>query len=36
VLHFSVIHRSFGWHGASFLWPVALSLAVGVLALALP
>jgi len=36
VLHFSVIHRSFGWHGASFLWPVALSLAVGVLLLALP
>ncbi|SMR71184.1 hypothetical protein SAMN04488030_0811 [Aliiroseovarius halocynthiae] len=22
VLHFSVIHRSFGWHGAAFLAPV--------------
>jgi hypothetical protein len=22
VLHFSVINRSFGWHGVSFLWPV--------------
>jgi hypothetical protein len=25
VLHFSVIHRSFGRHGVSFLWPVALA-----------
>ncbi len=22
LLHFSVITRSFGWHGALFLWPV--------------
>ena len=22
VLHFAVIHRSFGWHGAAFLLPV--------------
>lgn len=22
ILHFSVIHRSFGWHGAAFLAPV--------------
>ncbi|WP_188527295.1 hypothetical protein [Sinisalibacter lacisalsi] len=36
VLHFSVIHRSFGWHGASFLWPVALALALsGLVALPL-
>ena len=34
VLHFSVIHRSFGWHGASFLWPVALAVALAGLALA--
>lgn len=26
VLHFSVIHRSFGLHGVSFLWPVVGSL----------
>lgn len=23
VLHFAVIHRSFGRHGATFLWPIA-------------
>jgi hypothetical protein len=28
VLHFAVIHRSFGRHGMSFLWPVALSVVV--------
>jgi len=32
VLHFSVIHRSFGWHGSAFLLPilgaVALSAAI--------
>lgn len=33
VLHFSVIHRSFGRHGASFLWPVALAVALAALAL---
>lgn len=22
ILHFAVIHRSFGYHGASFLWPI--------------
>jgi hypothetical protein len=26
LLHFAVIHRSFGYHGVSFLWPVALAL----------
>lgn len=26
VLHFAVIHRSFGFHGVGFLWPVALAL----------
>jgi hypothetical protein len=26
LLHFAVIHRSFGLHGAGFLWPVVLSL----------
>ena len=33
VLHFAVIHRSFGRHGASFLWPVltALALSAGTL-----
>ncbi|PID36612.1 MAG: hypothetical protein CR993_04505 [Rhodobacterales bacterium] len=32
VLHFAVIHRSFGYHGGSFVWPVgaALGLSVGV------
>jgi hypothetical protein len=28
VLHFAVIHRSFGRHGTAFLWPVAAALAV--------
>ncbi len=28
VLHFSVIHRSFGRHGPGFLWPVLLALGV--------
>lgn len=28
VLHFSVIHRSFGRHGMQFLWPVLAALAV--------
>ncbi len=28
VLHFAVIHRSFGWHGAAFLWPVIGAVAV--------
>lgn len=27
VLHFAVIHRSFGRHGTAFLWPVAAALA---------
>lgn len=31
VLHFSVIHRSFGFHGASFLWPVAVALGLSTL-----
>jgi len=31
VLHFAVIHRSFGRHGASFLWPVALALGLSTL-----
>lgn len=26
ILHFAVIHRSFGYHGAGFIWPVALAL----------
>lgn len=32
VLHFAVIHRSFGRHGAGFLWPVAVSVGLSVLA----
>ncbi|GKY87516.1 hypothetical protein [Sinisalibacter aestuarii] len=32
LLHFAVIQRSFGRHGASFLWPVALALALSGLA----
>lgn len=28
LLHFAVIHRSFGFHGAGFLWPVFVSLVV--------
>ena len=28
LLHFAVIHRSFGFHGAGFLWPVLVSLVV--------
>lgn len=28
ILHFAVIHRSFGRHGASFLWPVLTALAL--------
>lgn len=32
MLHFAVIHRSFGFHGASFLWPVAAALGLSVLA----
>ncbi|MDE9451809.1 hypothetical protein J3R80_15150 [Aliiroseovarius sp. Z3] len=27
-LHFSVIHRSFGCHGATFLWPVLVAVVV--------
>lgn len=34
VLHFSVIHRSFGRHGAGFLWPVAGAVALSVAAYA--
>jgi hypothetical protein len=35
VLHFSVIHRSFGWHGVSFLWPMALAVALAALSVAM-
>mgnify|MGYP001122200255 CR=1 FL=1 len=28
VLHFAVIHRSFGYHGVGFIWPVGLALAI--------
>lgn len=35
LLHFAVIHRSFGYHGPAFLWPVALSLALSILVVAL-
>lgn len=28
LLHFAVIHRSFGFHGVGFLWPVLVSLLV--------
>ncbi len=31
VLHFSVIHRSFGRRGAGFLWPVGLAFGLSVL-----
>ena len=33
-LHFAVIHRSFGRHGASFLWPVLAAFAASALAYA--
>ncbi|MGH1369244.1 MAG: hypothetical protein ACRBCL_11575 [Maritimibacter sp.] len=26
VLHFAVIHRSFGYHGAIFVWPIAVAI----------
>jgi len=35
VLHFAVIHRSFGYHGVNFLWPVALALGLSGLVFAL-
>ncbi len=35
VLHFAVIHRSFGRHGIGFLWPVALALGGSALAFVL-
>ena len=35
LLHFAVIHRSFGRHGMGFLWPVALALGVSALAVGL-
>ncbi|OIP82994.1 MAG: hypothetical protein AUK37_08105 [Rhodobacterales bacterium CG2_30_65_12] len=35
LLHFAVIHRSFGFHGASFLWPMALALGLSALLAAL-
>jgi len=28
LLHFGVIHRSFGWHGAAFLLPIAGAVAI--------
>ncbi|WP_298565675.1 hypothetical protein [uncultured Aliiroseovarius sp.] len=31
VLHFSVIHRSFGSHGAAFLWPALGAVALSTL-----
>lgn len=34
VLHFSVIHRSFGRHGAGFLWPVLIALGLSAVAVA--
>ena len=30
LLHFAVIHRSFGRHGMGFLWPVIVALGVSV------
>jgi hypothetical protein len=36
LLHFSVIHRSFGFHGAGFLWPVFVSLVVSAVVYLLP
>ena len=30
LLHFAVIHRSFGRHGMAFLWPVVAALAMSV------
>lgn len=34
VMHFSVIHRSFGYHGAGFAWPIVLALMISGLAVA--
>lgn len=35
VLHFAVIHRSFGLQGVAFLWPVGLAFAISSLAILL-
>lgn len=35
LLHFAVIHRSFGRHGLGFLWPVAAALGLSAMAVVL-
>ncbi len=35
VLHFSIIHRSFGHHGVAFLWPVLAALGLSAAGVAL-